>query len=116
MNRRWWAKPAYSKASGVRRKYRIDHPTCSICQSEGTTEVHEIRGGLWRFITVSLPSFWLAVCRGCHRKIHDTNEYPWARQLAIKLASDPENYNLAVYNATLVGEVPITQEEVDQWA
>lgn len=105
------------ETDGPRAAYRIEFPTCQLCERRKSRETHEIASGTSaRKKAVYHRAAWLAVCRECHREIHNTMAWPIARQLYIKWRDDPDYYSRELVNV-LRGTDPeaITQEEVDQW-
>lgn len=58
----------------MRKQYLKDYPKCEICQ-EKATEIHH---KAYRGTKTLDSSTWMAICRTCHRYIH---EHPkWARE------------------------------------
>lgn len=50
-------------------QFKRDNPTCNICSTDKTSDVHHVRGrtGEW----LMDERFWLPVCRRCHSWIHE---------------------------------------------
>jgi hypothetical protein len=74
----------------TRDEFRLAFDKCFLCGQPGT-DVHEIARGPFRAKAMEDPSAWLKVCGWCHE-----NKFPTmtiARQLALKMLCDPENYD-----------------------
>ena len=101
---------------GPREEYRKQFRRCQCCRNRTSRETHEMASGGSRCKAVYHRETYLAVCRGCHKKIHRTSEWPYARQLWAKKRGDP-----AYYNRRLVNEIKgwdaeaVTEEDVDAW-
>lgn len=60
----------------VKRKFLLQNPRCQICTDRNSLDVHHRNHREGNLLI--LTSEWLAVCRPCHRRIHD---HPaWARE------------------------------------
>lgn len=76
---------------------------CCICGSAWETadyfprllEVHEMIGGGMRAATYGDRRSWLLVCRCHHEELQDRGRSPYVKQFALKLKTDPENFDLA---------------------
>jgi hypothetical protein len=51
----------------VRVEYLLEHPHCEVCAVEQSTQVHHRKG---RGKLLCERQWFLAVCQGCHQKIH----------------------------------------------
>jgi hypothetical protein len=67
---------------------------CQLCSLIWATEVHEICSGPARQKALNHRETWLALCRGCHQRMHTPSDFSIERQLALKLLVDPEYFNL----------------------
>ena len=82
----WMAKPriAYDLSNDQKRflqaeilkRYRIDEPTCGM-------DTHHIS----YVMDITMP-----VCSDCHKKIHHSDEKPWADYKPIDNRNDPKMY------------------------
>lgn len=52
----------------VRKEYMLVHPQCEVCNGTAATDIHH-RRGRWKS-RLTDTAFFLAVCRGCHDRIH----------------------------------------------
>ena len=103
---------------GPRRNYRLEFPTCQCCEKRRSKHTHEIASGGARAQSVYHRETFLAVCVKCHEEIHQTSNWPIARQLYQKMTLDPDHYDRRLV-LRLKGwdeETAITQEEVDAWS
>ena len=70
----------------LREEYLADNPTCEVCNSRTANEIHHREPG--RGSKTNDVSLFVAICRKCHRRIHQgeqiNGEYKfgpkWARQ------------------------------------
>lgn len=74
---------------------KFTHCFCLPCQEPGT-DVHEIARGSFRGKSIEEPAAWIKTCR--HHHDREFNGMPIATQLALKLLSDPENYDREAIN------------------
>lgn len=103
---------------GPRRHYRQLFPTCQCCEKRRSRHTHEMASGFARAKSVYRRETLLSVCVKCHKKIHETSDWPVSRQLYQKQKLDPAFYCRRTVNR-LRGrneETAITQEEVDAWS
>lgn len=85
--------------SRPRREYKETHRTCHLCRCRRATDVHEIVRRSKSNESVEHRCAWLALCRKCHDdEVADYSRWPIARQLALKLCVDPDNFDLAKIN------------------
>jgi hypothetical protein len=98
---------------GPKRKAYVDSNACAVTQGIAS-EVHEIHGGSDRWQTYREPCMWLAVCRIAHDKVQ---YWPKAKQLALKLLVDYENFDLERFNELYRGgkEYPVSMQDVLSW-
>jgi hypothetical protein len=68
--------------SQVRKEYLIQFPRCQVCEHAPSTEIHHRRGRWKSRLTDTV--YFLAVCRGCHDRIHHNPE--WAYSTGLLLA------------------------------
>ncbi len=102
---------------GPRRNYRLEFKTCQCCEKRRSRHTHEMASGGARAQSVYHRETFLAVCIKCHKAIHETSDWPLARQMYQKWKLDRKYYNRRLVNR-LRGrneETAITQEEVDAW-
>lgn len=101
-------------AEPIREAYRIKFRHCMVC-GKSPADAHEISSGTaGRPLSIDKPETWLAACYSCNCfKLTDKKEYPVARQLAIKLIHDPENFDLEVFNGCYAGTVNLG--DVSKW-
>ena len=91
--------------------YRGLHPLCERCGRRPSNDIHEILGGPLRMVARRHRSCILALCRPCHEAVQ---YWAKARQLALKMWSDPLGYDLLEVNAIRKTQ-QITQAEVDAY-
>lgn len=65
-NRRLKELLEYSKR---RKIYLRQRPLCSVCSMRRARHIHHIHGRNGQRLLDE--RFWMAICPGCHRKIHD---------------------------------------------
>ncbi len=93
--RRRQMKATKDKRDTFRATFRI----CMLCNKRKATDVHEIVTRAKSDKSVEHRCTWLCLCRTCHdREVADYSRYPISRQLALKLVSDPEAFDLAKIN------------------
>jgi hypothetical protein len=104
-----------------RKRYLMDHGSCALGYSRArsipATELHEITAGKNRHKSLTTPAAILAVSRHGHDTIQG---WPIAKQLALKLLCDPEEFDLTAINAILgvkgqVAPTAITLMDVLSW-
>jgi 5-methylcytosine-specific restriction endonuclease McrA len=61
--------------AGQRIIFFSKKPTCEICGHKRSSEVHHTRGRIGAMLLDE--QHWMAVCRGCHERIHRAPA--WAR-------------------------------------
>ena len=61
--------------STLRKFYLADHPTCKVCQTEPSCDIHHTEGRGRYYLAIGT---FLAVCRTCHQRIHDDPK--WAEE------------------------------------
>ena len=105
-----------SDTDGPRRAYRKLFKTCQCCEKRRSRHTHEMASGGARAQSVYHRETFLSVCVQCHKKIHETMEWPLSRQMFQKQRGDPEYYNRRLV-LKLKGwdEEAVSQEEVDAW-
>lgn len=87
-----------------RDQYLAEHWLCQVCGKRQARDVHEIARGPARELAIGERCCWLAVCRECHRdEVGDYSRYTPARQLAVKLLADPDNFDLERFNQVRSG-------------
>lgn len=103
------------EADEARNAFRIEHPRCMICGVQAC-DIHEIARGSLRHKAYCDRHTWLHLCRKCHDAVGNYANWPIARQLSVKMRSDPEYYDLEHFNR-LRGRAPnaIEQCEVDNY-
>lgn len=84
----------FRKQWGPVRKAYAEKFHCPLTGSY-QTEVHEMIGGSSRQVTRQEPCTWLALSRTAHEEVQ---YWPKARQMALKLIHDPENFDLERFN------------------
>ena len=73
--RKWLRRVALKKAAKNRlynfraKRFKAEHPICEICGHRKTQDVHHTRGRHFGNLLEELT--WLALCRTCHRYVHD---------------------------------------------
>jgi len=92
-----------AKAAARRRKYKpardeYRNQLCQVCRYSPARDVHEIARGIYRAEAYCERVCWLAVCGDCHDLLGDYSRWPIERQLAMKLLSDPEHFDLVKVN------------------
>jgi hypothetical protein len=65
----------------VRKEYILAHPKCQVCEVHPSTDIHH-RRGRWKS-RLTDATFFLAVCRACHDKIHHNPEWAYATGLML---------------------------------
>jgi hypothetical protein len=105
------------QARDPRAQYVAEHFTCQCCLKRQASECHEIVTRAKSAKSILYRCCYLALCSTCHRtEVSDYSRYPITRQLALKLVSDGDNFNLAEVNR-LRGrdENAITLADVAKW-
>ena len=107
-----------------REQLRREVGRCEICQHDPSQakfgqiawalHVHEIARGGHRQKAVDKAYAVLVLCWHCHvERVHGSEHWPEARQLAVLKTSRPQHFDLAKYNALIgLGPDRITEEEV----
>jgi hypothetical protein len=100
-----------------RAQYVAEHFTCQCCMKRQATECHEIVTRAKNAKSILYRSCYLALCGYCHRnEVSDYSRYPVSRQLALKLVSDGDHFNLAEVNRLRgTDESAITLADVARW-
>ena len=98
------------ETSPARKLYREAHPECQVCQSNPTTEVHEIARGGCRQRSVRDADCWLAVCHECHERLGDYSWWPIEKQVALKCRRTIESVN-----EVRSGLRQLTYKDVGRW-
>lgn len=103
MRRRSNKTAALYRAHDVeRRQFEADFPNCMFCGRYGGVSVHEIFAGSYRLLAFKVRACWLSLCSDCNcNRATDHAEFPWERQLAIKLELDPNGFDMAAVDAVL---------------
>jgi hypothetical protein len=98
---------------GPIRKAYVQSRPCAVTGGLAT-ECHEMHGGGARKQTYCEPCMWLALCRVAHEKVQ---YWPKGKQLALKLLSDFENFDLERFNELYRGgkEYPVSMQDVLSW-
>lgn len=79
-----------------RDSFRAEFRICMLCNKRKASDVHEIVTRAKSEKSVEHRCTWLCLCRTCHdEQVSDYSKYPISRQLALKLISDPEAFDLA---------------------
>lgn len=102
----------------LREAYKSRATKCECCRKRKPDHCHEIASGGSRQKAVLNRCCYLAVCKFCHREIHDTIDNPWplVRQLAAKKLADPDYYDrLRFLEIKHWANTAITEQEVDYW-
>ena len=86
------------KIAPLRKAYKAEFHMCMRCLRRLSEDVHEIAKGSHRAKAKMLPSCWLSLCRECHCSMDDYRIWPVSKQLALKLVSDPTNFDLEEVN------------------
>jgi hypothetical protein len=106
------------KLAGIRdarKAYREKHPYCMLTGERGVC-IHEITSGTaGRARGIVEPATWLAVTYYVNSELF-TNKAIWPvqRQLALKMLTNKEDYNLAIFNECYTHGT-VYQEDVDAW-
>jgi hypothetical protein len=106
-----------SDSKDARAQYVAEHWTCQCCMKRQATECHEIVTRAKNAKSILYRSCYLALCELCHgNEVSDYSRYPVSRQLALKLVSDGDHFNLQEVNR-LRGrdENAITLADVAKW-
>ena len=74
--------------SPQRDEFLHQHPTCMVCRERLSIDPHEILRGQYRLDAICEPALWLAVCRRCHGRLDNAEEWPLVRQVALKVFQD----------------------------
>jgi len=61
--------------SALAKDFKKAHPVCQVCRHNRTKDVHHKEG---RGPNLNNVATFIAVCRGCHKYIHDNPS--WARE------------------------------------
>jgi cytochrome c553 len=87
------------QARDPRAQYVAEHFTCQVCHKRQATECHEIVRRSTKANSILYRSTYIATCYDCHEnELGDYSRYPIARQLAVKLISDGDHFNLEEIN------------------
>jgi hypothetical protein len=65
----------------VRNDYLATHPRCECCIKAPATEIHH-RRGRWKSRLTDI-TYFLAICRPCHDRIHHNPEWAYATGLML---------------------------------
>jgi len=65
----------------VRKDYLILHPRCEVCIDSPACDIHH-RRGRWKSRLYD-ATYFLAVCRPCHDRIHHNPEWAYATGLLL---------------------------------
>lgn len=85
--------------SQPRKTFKAEFRMCMLCTKRIATDVHEIVTRAKSSKSVEHRCAWLCLCRTCHREeVGDYSRYPISRQLALKLVTDPEAFDLDKIN------------------
>lgn len=103
----------YAKVNQAnRRAWASEMPApCMACRTTLGTDIHEIERRGQAPLRWAHRCNYLLVCRLCHAG--DLVNMPHAKQLAIKLLEDRENFDLEAWNA--IRNRQVTLPEVMQW-
>jgi hypothetical protein len=112
------------QCKALRKELIAEVGRCEICGHDpqrqlcGSVQwdlcVHEIARGAHRQKALDKRYAVLVLCWACHTmRIHGTEHWPEARQLAVLKRSRPDDYDLAAYNALIgYGQNRITEDDV----
>lgn len=107
-------RKVYADYAAERLAFTAQFPTCMFCGRYGVA-VHEIFAGSYRLKAYKVRACWLALCWTCNcEEATDHALWPWERQLAVKLACDPEGFNMEEVDAVLAPR-RIDWAEVLRW-
>lgn len=59
----------------LRKPFLENNPYCQVCESNISTDVHHTYCGANKMSHYLDVESWMAVCRFCHREIHDNTQY-----------------------------------------
>lgn len=88
-----------TKYRGERLEYLFAAGHCQVCCDSRPVDVHEIARGPARSRALGERCTWLALCRECHERVGDYEQWPIIRQLAVKLLADAEHFDLELFNS-----------------
>lgn len=91
--------------------YRKLHWRCENCGRKQATDIHELFSAGRRHVARQHRSCILHLCRTCHEKLQHA---PKALQLAIKLVSDPQGFDLLEFNRLYPG-MPVSMKDIDEY-
>lgn len=80
----------YRTWTPIRQAWLREEPTCCLCGGPAC-DVHELLAGAHRLRAFVERCCWLRVCRSCHDLLQ---HMPKHDQLALKLVTDPQNFDL----------------------
>lgn len=109
-----------ASVSQAREAFVFEVWQCMICRSAwrqkfpATLDVHEIARGGSRERAYQDRRAWLLLCREHHEDMDDADEWPVARQYALKKLCDPDHYDRVWLNRCRDrADDAITEKEVD---
>ena len=105
------------QARDPRAQYVAEHWLCQCCLKRNATECHELVTRARNATSILYRSCYLSLCATCHRdELGDHSRWPVTRQLALKLVSDGDHFNLAEVNRLRgTDENAITLTDVAKW-
>lgn len=65
----------------VRKDYLTTHPRCQVCVTQPACDIHH-RRGRWKSRLYD-ATYFLAVCRPCHDRIHHNPEWAYEKGLLL---------------------------------
>jgi hypothetical protein len=82
-----------------RRDFLAEMDHCAVCGTRDNLTVHEMARGSSRNEALSARCCWLVACWGCNSGVlTDATVWPLEKQLALKLLTDAEYFDLSRFN------------------
>lgn len=85
-------------AKPERDAYREEFHLCQVCCRRPADTIHEIARGVHRKDALKERCTWLLVCHYCHIAVEDYSKWPLTKQLACKLLTDSDGFDLQRFN------------------
>lgn len=101
-------------AQPARLEYAAERGKCALCGWSGDgLSVHEMCNGAERKAALIVPANWLVLCYAtCH--LQQVQNWPLAKQCALKLRADPRRFNLRAITELETFAIPVGRKS-EEW-
>ncbi len=96
----------------TRKQFKEEYPVCMMCQTQPSQDAHEITRGIGREYALANPRLLLSVCRECHERLDNADEWPIHRQLYVRLLRELDRMVHDANESMGWAQTAITVEEV----